>query len=243
MPLFLLMLMSLTSGELEASSQLNGLESVYSTVVSAEGRVDYGRLKNEPELMAALETYAAYLAEVDLDAITDKNSRIALLANAYNTFILIGVTRAWPVDSVRKIRPLFGFFKKTEWQLGRRKLTLDSLENELLRPLDNRIHFLINCASNSCPVLVPQVFTAENVTSLMDANLQRFLADPEKNRFNPETGHWQLSKIFDWFAADFGGKDGLVAFIQKVRPELAPPQKVDFLDYDWGLNGPTPAKN
>ena len=239
MTILWLALLSLTPAGEHQQEPREALARVYEAVVIEDGQVDYRRLKQDEQLMADLQSYADYLAEVDLDAIKDKNARIALLSNAYNVFTLIGVTDAWPVASVRKIRPLFGFFKKTEFGLAGGNLTLDTLENELLRPLDNRIHFLINCASGSCPVLVKEVFTADNVTRIMDENLARFLQDPTKNRFDTSAGVWHLSKIFDWFAADFGGKEGVIAFIRAARPDLDEPKKVRYLDYDWSLNGPT----
>ena len=227
------------AGKLETVNA--GIQQVYEAVIGEDGQVDYGALKRNDALLEHLAHYMEYISTLDIDAIEDKNLKIAILANTYNVWTLAGVTRAWPVKSVRKIRPLFGFFKKDRWAFAGQEITLDTLENKYLRPLDNRIHFLINCASASCPELVPDVFTSDNVTRLMDENARKFLNDPEKNRFDKEKRRYYISKIFKWFGEDWGGEQGVIDFIKKVRPDLAgwDPAKVVYLDYDWSLNGPT----
>ncbi len=217
-----------------------GVQTVYDEIVEKGGRVDYARLKQTPDLIAKLERFETFVASINLETITDKNEKIALLANTYNVFTILGVSRSWPVDSVRKISPLFGFFKRTKWTFAGKEVTLDSIENQYLRPLDNRIHFLINCASVSCPDLAPTLITGANVTSLMEENTRNFLNDTGKNRFDPENRKYHLSKIFKWFGEDWGGKQGVIAFIQSYREDLAgwQPDKLVYLDYDWSLNGP-----
>lgn len=46
-----------------------------------------------------------------------------------------------------------------------------------------------------------------------------------------------VSKIFDWYGDDFGGKDHLIAFINRHRREPLPADShPGFLDYRWVLN-------
>ncbi|MDJ0839158.1 MAG: DUF547 domain-containing protein, partial [Acidobacteriota bacterium] len=142
--------------------------------------------------------------------------------------------------SVRNIRVAFGFFTKKEWNLGGKKVSLNNIENDYLRALDVRIHFIINCASGSCPVLLPTVFTAENVEDQMEKSVHIFLNDEKRNRFDQKTGTWHLSKIFKWYGEDWGKEKDVVAYIQRYRKDLKKaPQKVKYLEYDWALNGPT----
>jgi len=55
-------------------------------------------------------------------------------------------------------------------------------------------------------------------------------------------GKLELSKIFDWYGEDFGGREALPAFFEPYveperRPLLRDPEiDVDFFDYDWRLN-------
>ncbi len=215
------------------------VEQTYLAVISEDGQVDYGKLKREGALMDNLQQYLNFAARLDLDAIQDQKQKIAILSNSYNVITLVGVTQAWPVSSVRKIGPLFGFFKRQKWDFAGSRATLDDIENQYLRPLDNRIHFIINCASGSCPVLRPVVLTAENVEQIMEENASIFLNDVLKNRFDKSNKTWHLSKIFKWFGDDWGNEQGVIAFVKKYRKDLDwDPEKVVFLDYDWSLNGP-----
>lgn len=60
-----------------------------------------------------------------------------------------------------------------------------------------------------------------------------------------------LSKSFDWFAEDFSAQAGTV--LQYVAQYIADPElardvstrayRIDYLDYDWGLNGVSPTES
>lgn len=235
MSVFLVLLLSL---DRPTTPPLEEVQRVYDAVVQADGNVDYQQLKDNPDHIKALERYAAFMAGFSGEGV-DADTRIAYYANAYNVFTLLGVTRAWPVTSVRKIRPLFGFFTKDEWNVGGKVVSLNHLEKKLLRPLDPRIHFIINCASASCPVLDPKVFTPENVQSAMARLAEAFISDETKNRFE-SNGKWHLSKIFEWYRDDWGKEKDVVAYIRKVRPDLRAPKKIRYLEYDWALNAAKP---
>ena len=218
-----------------------GLQTVYDAIVGDDGNVDYRTLNHTMNLSSSLQRVTDFGAVFDPQKVDDKNQKIAILANLYNAYTLLGVQRAWPVKSVRDIRPFFGFFTRDEWPFNGRNVSLNHIEKKHLQELDPRIHFLINCASKSCPNLIDRVFTANNVEAHMDEAAKRFLLDEQKNRFDRDADEWFLSKIFKWYEADFGGRDGVISFIQKYRPDLADwtPGKIKYLTYDWSLNGPT----
>lgn len=218
-----------------------GVQEVYDVVVMADGNVDYATLKQRTDLVEKLEAFQAFVSTFDPDTLADRNAKIALLTNTYNVYTLLGVNRAWPVKSVRKIRAMFGFFTKKEWVLAGRKVSLNNIEGEWLRPLDPRIHFTVNCASASCPRLDRRVFTADNVQEIMEEATKRFLLNESKNRFDADRKEWHLSKIFEWYRKDWGKKEDVEAFILKYLPKEKQfkPSRVFYLEYDWRLNGPT----
>ncbi len=216
-----------------------GVQEVYDAVVAADGSVDYPKLHASAELVGKLEAYSAFMGSFDHESIKEPKQKIAILSNTYNVFTLIGVNRAWPVTSVRKIRMAFGFFTKSEWVLGGKKVSLNYIEKKQLRALDPRIHFLINCASGSCPVIQQTVFTADNVDDMMKKATVQFLQDDSKNHFDQKKGLWKLSKIFKWYQGDWGKESDVVSFIRANRPDLkSNPKKIQYLEYDWALNGP-----
>jgi len=227
-------------GDMRSLDEANaGVQRVYDAVVAEDGTVDYRALDKDPALREQLDAYVRFAAGFDLAGLESDKARIAFYANTYNVFTLAGVMRAWPVASVRKIKMFFGFFTAEDWSLAGQQLSLNQLEKDYLRPLDPRIHFLINCASASCPKLMPRVFTADNIEESMERATTAFLADPKKNSFGKK--NWRLSKIFDWYREDWGKQEDVLAFIHKYRPDLAgkTPAKLTYLDYDWNLNGPT----
>ena len=81
--------------------------------------------------------------------------------------------------------------------------------------------------------------------------MRRFLSDRSRNRFDAASGTLWVSRIFDWYGKDFErggqGTGSLRSLFARHAEQLAPtPQdqaalragryRLDFLDYDWGLN-------
>lgn len=218
-----------------------GVQDVYDVIIKPNGIVDYATLAKRPDLQEKLKAFSNYYESFDPETLPNKNAKIAVYSNIYNVFTIQGVMAAWPVKSVRKIHPLFGFFTRNKFRLNGKKVSLNDIEKGKLQKLDPRIHFVINCASVSCPEIQPVVLTQDNVEAVMDQAALAFLKDSSKNTFNASDKTWQLSKIFEWYAKDWGGEKGVVAFIRQTFPQGADwqPQKITYDSYDWNLNGPT----
>lgn len=214
------------------------LQQVYDTIVSEEGLVDWRLLSDRKDLQAKLDRYIDACAKVDPIRMNNNLEKIALFSNVYNAWTLQGVLKHYPIESVKDIAPLFGFFRKNHFRFGGKDMSLNDLEKLWIRPLDPRAHFTINCASMSCPRLSKKVFTLENIESEMERLTLIYLKDSEQNRFEQSEKVWYLSKIFDWYERDFGGREAMIAFIQERVPELAnfEPKRIHFLDYNWQLN-------
>jgi hypothetical protein len=215
-------------------------------VADAAGtRVDYAGLRASadwPRLVASL-------AQSDPERLASRAERLAFWINAYNALAIETVLRAWPVASIRDagswLRPVW---RREAGRVGGRPRSLDEIEHGILRPLgEPRIHAAIVCASVSCPSLRREPFAPERLEAQLDDALRRFLADPRKGyRSDRARERVAISKIFDWFAEDFGGGEReRLAFLLPYLPEperawLAPRidrVEVDHLAYDWSLNG------
>ena len=238
--LSLLFVATTLGGTVTLETVNQGVQEVYDVIVKPDGTVDYATLHKRSDLMAKLNAFVEFHAEFDPETLGDEKAVIAAYANAYNVFTVVGVMKAWPVKSVRKIHPLFGFFTRKKFRLAGKKVSLNNIEKGQLQPRDARIHFIINCASVSCPVIQPEVLTVANLETVMNRSAKSFLKDSSKNQFDKNQGEWRLSKIFDWYRGDWGGEEGVVAFIQKNYPEGADwaPRKIIYQDYNWELNGP-----
>jgi hypothetical protein len=200
--------------------------------------IDYQAWKEDPESMRALEKMIQYLESHGPEELSEKG-QIAFYSNAYNLFVLHGVLQEYPVETVKEIAFAFGFFTRSRHTLDGEKISLNRLEKEILlkRFSDVRIHFIINCASASCPPLPSEPLTASNLDRIMEASTRKFInSHPDGVQVKDQTVY--LSKIFDWYESDFKNSAGsLIAFINPYRKTKLPlDSKIKFLDYNWSLN-------
>jgi uncharacterized protein DUF547 len=216
------------------------LDTVLARFVHGE-RVDYRGLSRDP---GALRRFLASLERAAPERLS-RPARIAFWANAYDARVLDGVLRrpglASVLDSTSATAArLPAFFAERRLTAGRR-ISLDAIEREILRRFgDPRIHFVLNCASASCPPLPERALTATGLDSMLDAATRRFLADPSKNRWGTD-GTLEVSSIFQWYAADFaaepGGLNGFLARHWTRGRAPGPGVRLRYLPYDWSLNG------
>jgi hypothetical protein len=217
------------------------LDTVLSRFASAR-RVDYGGLARDS---GALRRFLA-AAERAAPERFSRAEQIAFWVNAYNARVLDAVIRRPGLKSVLdpgKVAgvPTLGFFRERRLTAGRR-LSLDDIEHRILRKeiAEPRVHFVLNCASTSCPALPERALTAASLDATLDAATRRFLADSTKNRWGAN-GRLELSSIFKWYGEDFVAAAGSVpAFVARYWTQGEPPRAstpVTFLPYDWSLNG------
>ena len=204
------------------------------------GAVDYKGLKSEEE---KLDRYLNVLENVN-SATLLRPEQFSFYINAYNAWTLKLVLTGYP--GVKSIKDLGGLFKspwkKKLCRLDGRVMTLDDIEHGILRPkfADPRVHFAIVCASKSCPPLIPVPYHGSILDEQLDAAARAFINDPRSNRFRDGTLY--ISRLFKWFAEDFGNDP--IGFIQryatgKLKAQLQQakkPLKIAYLDYDWSLN-------
>jgi Protein of unknown function, DUF547 len=220
-------------------------------------KVDYHAfLQNRQELRSYLSRLSA--VKPNEFAAWAKSTQLAFLINAYNAYTVELILTRYPeLDSIKDL----GSFLRSPWKkkfvplLGETR-SLDDIEHGMIRENgvynEPRIHFAVNCASIGCPALLNVAFTGDKLEQQLDAVTRAFLADRSRNRYNAKTGRVEISKIFDWYRADFesGWHDwhSLNQFLAHYADSLADtPEakkklttvdvKVTFLDYDWKLNG------
>ena len=192
------------------------------------GLVDYAAIKQDPaELNALLKEIANAPAQKGDD-------EKAFLINTYNTFVIKGIVNRYPVEGPLKVD---GFFDKQTFNIRGKQVTLNQLEKEMLMKQfpDPRLHFVLVCAAKGCPKLASFAYSGEKLDSQLESQTRKVINDPEFIRLSGPNA--QVSQIFDWYAADFGGKDQVIPFIQKYllkKIKLNP--KCSFYEYDWSLN-------
>lgn len=208
-------------------------------------RVDYVSWKARGP--ASLKSYIASLEKAD-PASLSREGQMAFWINLYNAKTVEIVLERYPVASIKEIdlkdaagQPADGPWKAKVTTVAGKRLSLDEIENEILRPVykDARVHYALNCLSLGCPNLLPEAYTARRLEQQLEGAARVFVNHPRGISFTG--GKVQASSIYDWFAVDYGGFDGVVAHMRKyARPalgkQLAGLKKIDAYDYDWTLN-------
>ncbi len=215
-----------------------------------DGLVDYASWKRQGT--AEVNNYLASLSSLCAadERAASRDERLAFWINAYNAFTVKLILDHYPVGSIRSI----GWLPQAAFKikfipmpgLGKGNLSLDEIENDILRKelQEPRIHFAVVCASKSCPKLRSQPYRADAVSLQLEQAARDFIQDPSKNRYDVAKRTFYASSIFKWFRGDFErAKGSLAAFIgQYAQPDVAAALKqgnvrIEFLDYDWSLNG------
>jgi hypothetical protein len=206
--------------------------------------VDYKSLKQDS---TKLKLYIDELSQVSKKDFQgwNREQQLATLINAYNAWTLKLIIDHYPVKSIRKIGP----FYSTPWKqkfikwLGE-EVSLDEIEHQRIRKVyaEPRIHFVLVCASIGCPSLSATAFVAPKLHIQLDQAAKAFLSDRSKNTYQLKDNavNLNVSSIFKWYGSDFGNEDELKKFLLKglgIENESAGKKiKLDYLDYDWGLN-------
>lgn len=214
-------------------------------VVSDDGvnRVKYDDFKRKSH--GALRAYLKALEAVSVHQMTHAE-QFAFWINLYNAKTLDVVLDAYPVASIKDINLGGGLFAKGPWKkklvrVEGQKLSLDNIEHDILRPIwrDARIHYAVNCASVGCPNLHRRAYVAGKLERQLTKAAQDFINHPRG--VDIQTGGITASKIYDWYAADFGGRPGLPAHWRRygkapLIKALRKPISIKRYVYDWRLN-------
>jgi len=211
-------------------------------------RVDYAGFARDRAVLGAYLAALARVAPSEFAALP-RADQIAFLINAYNAATVELILGAYPKHASIKD---YGSLFRSAWQkpfvrLLSETLTLDQIEHERLRGPrgygEPRVHFAVNCASISCPMLREEAYTGAKLEAQLEEQTVRFLSDRSRNRFDGNTDTLQLSSIFDWYGEDFA-EGRLAIFLAHYAGALGAERaalakkdlEIAFLDYDWRLN-------
>jgi hypothetical protein len=192
--------------------------------------VDYkGFLADSTALNAYLNTL---LGNVPGPA-ASKEEQLAFYINLYNAATVKLILNNYPVKSIKDIKAPWD----RDWiPLSGKLISLGHVEHQILRKMgEPRIHFAINCASNSCPKLANIAYSPVSLESQLEEATLGFIRDSTRNRLGNE--HLELSQIFNWYKKDFT-EDGTISeyIASYAQLSIRPGAKITYLKYDWNLN-------
>ena len=204
----------------------------------SDGQVDYRQWRDNSSFDALVEQ----VATTDISGMS-REETLVFYINAYNILAARGILDGSAPSS---LWGRYTYFKRDKYTVAGGVINLHELEHQLIRPLgESRIHFAIVCASQSCPVLRDEAYTLARLDQQLDDAARIFINDSRRNRFEIDSRKAEISSIFDWFEEDFDADAGsvqgyLARYIedQAIARLLSREQlTVNFLDYDWSLNG------
>lgn len=214
-------------------SDVNGkANSLFSSYVSGDS-VNYSAIKSNPEsLTEAVKAFEEFNA-----ATLSGNAAKSFWINAYNVMVIKSVVEYYPIQSPMDVK---GFFDTKKHSVGGRSVTLNDIENNILRKQfkDARLHFALVCAAKSCPPIINKAYTPANIETLLNQQTKKALNDSEFLKVDNSGKRVQFSKIMEWYGEDFKREaSDLIAYANQYRANKIPADyKVGFYEYDWRLN-------
>jgi hypothetical protein len=198
----------------------------------SNGKVAYSKIHDNPSELDEILNIAKTITVSKNDAKNYKSFWI----NAYNLSVIKGLVDHYPTES-----PLnqAGFFDKTKHSLGGKQITLNDIENKLLRGQfnDARFHFVLVCGAVGCPPLINKAYLPSTLNAQLEAQTKKAIngnfiqVDEKKKRV-------KVSQIMEWYKGDFKTKDSdEIDFINKYRNEkLEGKYKLSYFTYNWNIN-------
>ena len=196
----------------------------------------------------SLETALSKIKMLDLiSGLSTDNARKTFWINIYNSYYQILTIRE------KKTKP--EIFSQKLISIAETKFSLDDIEHGILRKyrwkyslgylpqffpakiikqlsvskIDYRIHFALNCGAKSCPPIA--FYEYDFLDKQLETAALSFLStETEIDSLKKEV---KVTKIMQWFKADFGGKKGIKSILSKYLNKNFSEYSVQFKNYDW----------
>ncbi len=248
----------------DANSSEMQISNLLAKYVSPSGEVAYSAWTQSAADLSSLKQLVAQEGALVTPGIPQTNSAKSILINLYNLATLDLVLRHFnelpgeagsPIPNQKSIQNIGDLgtevWNQFQFSAGSERLSLNQIESRLRQTRDPRIHFAVNCASKSCPPLLPFAFTAATLELELDERTCRFVNSGVQTIFDNLDPTFPLlitSAILEWYKEDFGDRH---LFFQTYLKAGATPLKPELLSktetgsylwelttesYDWSLN-------
>ena len=197
--------------------------------VDVEGKVDYERFV---DMKSDLAEYLKLMDEEGPEL--GELYPLSYYLNLYNASTIMLIVENYPVSSIKDIPDAW---TNKIVKIKGQNYSLNELENDLIRKQfkNPKVHFGLNCAAKSCPKLFNKPFVGDAEDQL--AKMTHAFLSNAKYGVLIEGETVNLSKIFEWYAEDFGGKENLLKWVgSELKVDLENKKLGPFIKYDWSLN-------
>jgi hypothetical protein len=238
-----------------------------SALVTDKG-VDYLALKSSQPYREFVENISPSLRTFDLNTLTTQGERLAFWINLYNLLTIDAVIQLGVKNSVTEgWLGVMRFFRRAAYGIDGQRYCLEDIEHGVLRTnkgsifvpgahfsehdprrgnviaeFDPRIHFALNCASQSCPPIA--YYQAEKIDEQLDLAAANFINT--ETRLDESGVVLNISRVFKWYQADFGGRKGVLETLLHYLPKKDPravlldsfgyKTMIKYRKYNWNLN-------
>lgn len=206
--------------------------------------IDYTKIsKADIEL---LNDYIKNMSEINIDHY-NRREQLAYWINLYNALTVKTIKKYYPVSSVQEINISPGLFSVGPFganlvTVTNTPLSLDDINNRIIRPIwsDPRTHYALNDGTIGAPNL--------SKTAYNGSTLDQQLNDAATGYINSLRGvqiiegKLILSKIYEWYAEDFGGNVGdIIDHIRQfakvpLKNQLKNINSIESYVYNWHIN-------
>ena len=223
--------------------------------VNENGDVNYGALKKDPAL---LKQYLGQLRHIKWMEMREwpREELMALWINAYHAALLRNVVIHYPIKNTHEIP---GFWDEDSINVGKRYFGLNKIRADLLLKAyhDPKIHTALSYAAKGGPTFPREAFTGPTIEAQLYKLARLFVNDAVKNSIVPGEKTIKISKLFEWYPADFtldfgvfendrnlsAGDFAVLSFLAyyteddaKVHYLEEGKYKIKYLSFDWSLN-------
>ncbi len=245
-----------------ARAMMKASKSLLADAVNPEtGLVDYVSLR-ESDVYAQFRGITRQLSTCKPSDLGHGYALMTFWINLYNALIIDAVVRFGIQGSIMS-RP--GIFRQAAYNVGGMRFSADEIEHGILRrnrpnpvtyfrsfaagdprlslmveQLDPRVHFSLVCGARSCPPIA--FYDHEHLDQQLDQAAAAFINGGGVN-YSPEMNTLRISKIFQWYLADFGGLPGVLELVQRhihdkevLNVLRSGDFQVRYMRYDWTVN-------
>lgn len=196
-----------------------------------DGKVAYANIHKSPEQLNSLMQLANTI-NVSKDNSKDYQ---AFWINAYNIAVIQGIINNYPTNS-----PLdhAGFFDKTTYDLAGQSVTLNEIENKILRAQfkDPRFHFVLVCGAIGCPPLINEAYLPDTLDNQLEIQTTKAI-NGTFIKVNTKKKRVEGSEILKWYKDDFVMQGNEIDFLNTYRTEKIPTNyNLTYFSYNWNLN-------
>ncbi len=197
------------------------------------GKVNYKSINADTKDLNELVSFVATKQKFN-----SPSEEKAFYLNAYNILVIKGIINNYPTKGPMEIA---GFFDKKQYAINGANLTLNNIENDIVRKKfnDARIHFALVCGAKSCPPIQSYAFKPEKLDAQLDLVTKQSIQNSSFTKIDSKNNKASVSMLFSWYKDDFvKAKGSVLGFINSyLKTALPAKTTIENYTYDWALNG------